>query len=604
MLNGKRVYFTDVCGMVADDKGGVFLMCKIVDKDGNVPEGSGFSEGLQLIYLHREGNPGKPAYSKFDNYTYVSEQVPEELWPTLGYPLTFYSEPKQMFLTGDKLYIFPDKLAVSTNFGDAGIGAEMLYYVDREKLNFRFPKTSGTVNSRFRPCNAEGVVYTGQTVSATAPASPTTGKIWVDTSGTTKVWKKYSGSQWINMSDVYVLIDNLSLTAQDTWFKDGDGVDLDWNGDNSTIDYLKGSHIIIKANPEADAATLPAIVITGIIAQETYLNGTNKLRIERKVPDMDYIVLAQNRLWGCMYDSNKRINEIYCSKLGDFTNWNVFQGLSTDSYVASVGTPGEWTGAANVGGYPCFFKEDVVHKIYPSSTGAHQIMDKPCHGIQRDCGAGAAVVGDVLFYKSKAGIMAYDGSTWTNIGEALGGEKYTKADGGVVGDKYYVALKDTRNEWGLFVFDTQKNLWHKEDNLRASLFCHASGDSYYCVEKTDETQLCIITDYGIDNATTEGPLNWQAVTGLQGYDYTGHKYISRFNVRMILPKGSELDIYIEYDSSGKWEHAGHIKGMGTRSFLLPVRPRRCDHFRIKFIGTGEVRIYSFAKYYEQGSDAN
>ena len=56
------------------------------------------------------------------------------------------------------------------------------------------------------------------------------------------------------------------------------------------------------------------------------------------------------------------VNELYACKLGDFKNWNCFLGISTDSYVASVGTDGPWTGAVTYLGNPIFFKETCLHK--------------------------------------------------------------------------------------------------------------------------------------------------------------------------------------------------------------------------------------------------
>ena len=98
-------------------------------------------------------------------------------------------------------------------------------------------------------------------------------------------------------------------------------------------------------------------------------------------------------------------------------------------------------------------------------------------------------------------------------------------------------------------------------------------------------------------------MKWAAETGLIGYTTVEQKYVSRFNLRMLLPRGSRADMYIQYDSDGVWHHCGHMEGVGTKSFLLPVRPRRCDHFRLRIEGEGEVRVYSFAKILETGSDA-
>ena len=153
-----------------------------------------------------------------------------------------------------------------------------------------------------------------------------------------------------------------------------------------------------------------------------------------------------------------------------------------------------------------------------------------------------------------------------------------------------------------FAYDAAKGLWHKEGESHAVQFCSVNGDTLYVTqESTDSYDIHLISDYNKTSAQESVP-EWEAVTGLQGYSYTGQKYISRFNLRMMLPKGSYMDIYIEYDSSGKWEHQGHIKGTGTTSFMIPVRPRRCDHFRIKLTGSGEVRLYSMSKLFEGGTD--
>ena len=79
-------------------------------------------------------------------------------------------------------------------------------------------------------------------------------------------------------------------------------------------------------------------------------------------------------------------------------------------------------------------------------------------------------------------------------------------------------------------------------------------------------------------------------------------YGLRLNLRMILPVGSTARVEIQYDSNGIWHEAGTMTGRGTNSFLLPLRPRRCDHFRFRISGTGDMKLYSLARLYESGSD--
>jgi hypothetical protein len=71
---------------------------------------------------------------------------------------------------------------------------------------------------------------------------------------------------------------------------------------------------------------------------------------------------------------------------------------------------------------------------------------------------------------------------------------------------------------------------------------------------------------------------------------------------MSLDIGAEMKISIRYDSIGDWEQIFSVTGTSLRSFVMPVRPRRCDHFNIRIEGKGHGKIYSITKTIEQGSD--
>lgn len=470
-----------------------------------------------------------------------------------------------------------------------------------------------------RPCNAKGETMTG-TASATAPTAKE-GAIWIDTSGNTAVWKKYISTTWVTLSDVYTCV---SFTAPDPDTTSGEDVQEYWPfeiGDAvkfSGIGELDGTHTIIGKGHIAENEENNSVNfwITGVISDaKTFSEGV--FSMAREVPDMDFAVQAENRLWGCRYGeatgkSKDKINEIYACKLGDPTNWNVFQGISTDSYVASCGTPGAFTGAANVNGYPVFFKENCYHKVYISSSGAHQIQSKPVNGVQSGCGGSVAMVGDTCFYKSRNGVMAFDGTQAYTTGNYFGGVTYCDAVGGAVEDKYYISMRHG-NTFTIFAYDTSTQLWHKEDDKRVRAFTSLSLGAFMLTNETlpddneaeygnkNVSRIYAVSKY-IDTNTKEDAPDWEAITGMQGYSYTGQKYITRFNLRMSLPEGSCMNVYIEYDSDGKWEQLGQIKGTGTTTFLLPVKPRRCDHFRIKLSGKGDVRLYSISKLFEGGTD--
>lgn len=317
---------------------------------------------------------------------------------------------------------------------------------------------------------------------------------------------------------------------------------------------------------------------------------------------MDYVIEANNRLWGCRYgldDSGEFVNRLYASKLGDFKNWNCYMGLSTDSYYANVGSDGYFTGAVTHLGAALFFKENVLHKVYGSFPAEFTIQDTACRGVQDGCHGSLAIVNEVLYYKARHAVCAYDGSLPVEVSYVLGNERYYEAVGGTHGNKYYICMSDAFDNWNLFVYDTSKGLWHKEDDLQATHFTTYRGE-LYCV---DAKNLNIITLLGSGEAY-EDEVEWMVETGELGISSPDMKYVSRIVFRMKLDIGTVIDMYAQYDLSDEWERIAHFRGTDLRSFSVPIRPRRCDFMRLKIEAKGMGKIYSMTKTIEQGSDVS
>ena len=291
-------------------------------------------------------------------------------------------------------------------------------------------------------------------------------------------------------------------------------------------------------------------------------NAAQSAVLGRPMPEMDFVVEAQNRLWGCRcgLSDGRRVNELYASALGDCTAWQRFNGLSTASWTASVGSEGPFTGAAVLDGCPVFFKETCVHRVYPSATGAHRVTEQRIMGVAPGCANSIVPFEGGLAYVSHAGVMRWSGGAAVLLSEALGTLRPVRAAAGVWGRKLYLSLTEAQGEGGA--------VWDLNGR---------DGDE-------------------------EDVVHFSCTSGLIGYTVTEQKYISRLSLRLILPRGSRMDVWLEYDSDGVWRHAGHLRGQGTGSFLLPVRPRRCDHFRLRLTGEGDARLYSIAKHLTKGSD--
>lgn len=488
--------------------------------------------------------------------------------------------PKKLVSLGAYLIIFPDKKYLNTaDLNDHGSMEAFFSY-----------EANGDAGVRYELCNIQGEVYENVTVQDTEPEEAVNSALWLDTSGTAHILMQYSSSSatWVQIPTVYVKISAPNIGAN---FNRFDGVTIEGAKGTEQIEALNSSHIIYAQDTDW-------IVVIGILDTAT-IQTTGTLSISRTVPEMDYVCEAGNRLWGCKYGlvDGKAINEIYGSKLGDFKNWSCYMGISTDSWAASVGSDGQFTAAVNYLGYPTFFKEDAIHTVAISSAGAHQIQTTIGSGVQRGSWRSAAVAGEVLYYKGRSGIYAYDGSQPVELSDSLGGVRYKNAVAGAVGGKYYISMQDDADVSHLFVFDTAKRVWMREDNTSVLMFAAADGDLFYIDADTKR----LMSVYGTQGEKEES-IRWEAVSGIQHYEEPGHKYLGRYNFRVKLGKGSRFQLLMQYDSDGVWYDRGTVAGDRLNTFTLPVIPRRCDHLQFKLIGEGEFQLFSITRIYEAGSD--
>lgn len=487
------------------------------------------------------------------------------------------------------------------------MGAYVIILPDRKYINTADLSDFGSIEASytsvsdvtFNLCTVDGA---GLDVIAGAaePENPKNGEYWLDTSATPHTLKVYSetSAMWMSVVTTYVKISATGIGAQ---FEQYDGVTISGIVKNGVKD-LNGSAIIWAKDENY-------IVVVGIL--DTEINQTAEegaVTIARKMPEMDFVIESSNRLWGCKYGmvDGKTVNEIYASKLGDFRNWNCFMGISTDSYAASCGTDGQWTGAITHLGYPLFFKENCLHKVYGTAPSSYQIQTTACRGVQKGSGKSLAIVNEVLYYKSRGGVCAYDGSLPTEISDAFGGVLYSDAVGGGHRNKYYLSMKDSGGIWQMFVYDARLGVWHREDNTHANAWCSCRDEMYYI----DAADGKIRTVLGSGQTETE-KIQWRAETGtfvsvLSSARYPASaadkKYVGRLMLRMALDPGATMQAYVEYDSSGVWEQLWSMTGKTLQTFTFPVRPRRCDHFRLRLVGQGGAKLYSLTKTLEKGSD--
>lgn len=496
--------------------------------------------------------------------------------------------PKQLISMGAYVIIMPDKKYFNTaDFTDYGaIEAEVT--------------TAAPVS--FFPCKMDGTEYAADYIQAEEPDAPENMALWIDTSTEPHSLKQYSASTdlWAGIETTYIKIQCAGIGSP---FAQYDGVKISGLAnqelqvaatleENNQLAELEGSAIVY-------AQAEDYIVVVGIL--DAAVTITNAVTISRKMPLMDFVIENENRLWGCRYGLNadgEVVNELYSCKLGDFKNWNCFMGISTDSYVVSLGSDGQFTGAIALAGHPLFWKENFLHDVYGQIPANFQVQTTACRGVQKGCSRSLAIVNEVLYYKARQAVCAYDGSLPTEVSAALGEERYQNAVAAAHGNKYYISMEKTDGtDHVLMVLDIAKGLWHKEDNLKAYLLC-SCRDELYCATEDGK----IITMLG-SGERYEDSISWMAETGIIGANLPNRKYLAKLNIRMVLEMGSTLTILAQYDSVGPWENLGTLTGTDLRSFTIPVRPQRCDHLRLRFEAEGKGMIFSITKTFAHGSDA-
>ena len=318
------------------------------------------------------------------------------------------------------------------------------------------------------------------------------------------------------------------------------------------------------------------------------------ITVAREVPDLDFLCENENRLWGCKGDT------IYASKLGDPFNWNVFDGLSTDSYAVDVGSAGDFTACVSYLGYPIFFKEENIYKVYGDRPSNFQVMGSASLGVEAGSHLSPAIAGETLFYLSRVGVVSYTGGIPQSIARAFGTVRYRNAVGGSGGVKYYVSMEDEEGAFSLFVYDTRLGQWYREDHTEAVGFGW-DGELYF-LSAAGPLWL-----NGNARTVPEGAAQEGAVESVAEFaDFVENdpnkKGTGKLQLRVELEAGARLLIEMQFDSDGVWRRVDELETTVKRSFYLPIIPRRSDHFRIRLTGTGDWKLYSLVRESYIGSE--
>ena len=554
----------------------------------------------RFLGLDRRGGSPMGSFREMENlwaggYPVMETRPARGVVNMLKEPRGLICRDAPVWVDGRTLFINGQKTELVLTDGDkqlVSMGAYLLIWPDKKYINTQNLTEYGGLENRtvstgevtVSLCRNSGEELGSYSIGEEAPVSPGTGSLWMDTADGEPVLKRYDGGSWLEVENVCTKV---AATGIGRGFAAGDGVTVR-GCETEGVDGLY----------PLQAAGENWIAVPGMC--RTVGSQTAAVTVERTIPDMDFVVEQGNRLWGCKYGivNGEPVNEIYASKLGDFRNWNSFAGLSTDSYAASRGSDGAFTGAAACLGGVIFFKEDCMERVYPSATGAHQIVTLRCPGVKKGCHGAAAVVDGTLFYLGLGGVYAFDGSMPGCVSMPLGSVRYQ--DGAAAGwnGQYWLAARDGDGKRHLLVYDTARGLWHRQDDTDIMAFTVCDGALYGLAR---DGRLLDMTG---GSGQQETALRWMAETGELGLSQPENKYLARLELRVQPEDRARLEASASYDGGRSWETLGQVIGGDgqTRGYLLHLRPRRCRQVRLRLQGTGRCRVFSMSAVYEKGSD--
>ncbi len=498
-----------------------------------------------------------------------------------------------VWVEGGTVYVagYPTSLTVTAGEKQfVSLGAYLVIFPDKKWLNMRNLSEFGSLEHsvtttgplRKTLCRTDGTAYGDYTASAAAPREAE-GALWLDTAEHPAVLRRFSQGSWVEVEGVCVKLQWGNLGEG---FSAGDGVEIS----GCLEEHLNGLHIL-------ESVTQGAIVVAGTVDAEG--EQRESVTVARTVPDMDFVVECAGRLWGCKYGvvADRAVNEIYGSALGDMRNWHRFAGLSTDSYAASRGSDGVFTGAAVYGGTALFFKENCVERLYPASGGNHQIVTSQCPGVAAGSGKSLCSVEGTLYYVGRHGVYAYAGALPEKVSAPLEGLELTGGVGGTLEGRYYLSARAGEGHH-LLVLDTRRDLWHRQDGLAVTDFAAWDGELYALT--ADGRVLSL---HGRGGTAEAGELAWLWETGELGVEAVERKYPMRLSLALELARGALVHAALSYDGGLTWEPGGTVEGRDRlHAVTLHLRPRRCAHLRLRLWGTGEMTLRAVHAVYEKGSD--
>lgn len=482
------------------------------------------------------------------------------------------------------LHLSPGRKECAYLNGHIVIIPDNIYYkVDDGSFGYLKGTKSGKVDTR----NYRGIYYNGKKFDY-----PMVGVIENETA-MNKITLGFFGGNTIMPASEYSTLDLTKV------FRSGDAVDVNQIRQNSHEDYAiirNGTYYVDSVTSDSLTFTTGAFSLIDIGENAAF--GSNEkylylgdIILSKGLPDLDFLCVSNNRMWGCHEDT------VYSSALGDVFIWQKYSGVETDPVYIESGDLGSFTGCIEYNGYPVFFKEHEMYRVYGSTASTFALQKVADYGLRKDSPHAVSVVDSVLFFLSPEGICAYTGGVPAVISDNL---RTDLSEGAFVSadKKLYASVRDN-NGRVMYVYDTDNRIWSSETFEDMPLgFAKINGEQRMMNSEGNLVLIGKTTSEWQNEADTE-------IAYIEFNDFYGDsldgKRLGKITIRAsVEPEYDALEVYVQYDSDGEWHKVGSIYNQNNRKKVSEFGffPRKCDHYRIRLECRGKFTLYSIARQVE------
>lgn len=359
----------------------------------------------------------------------------------------------------------------------------------------------------------------------------------------------------------------------------------------------------------------PTSMTFGLNALYGYtVNSTGTVKVERRVPALDYVCASSNRLWGVSNAVENTVLDddgnpvkfngraVFCSKLGDPANWYYYQGVSMDSWTAAVASEGDFTGICAWSDDILCFKEREMFRITGSQPSSYTLFSFSVPGVEQGSGGSIAIIDEVVYYKNEWGVYRYNGGTPTRVSENVSDALMGAGDAGTDGRNYFLSTPG-----GIYVYDTWHNAWAKHDTA-VGRFAWDGGTVLFLDQAKRVSRIDGGGTDGMPWSVTLHPDYGTTSTGYYSYALNmGYKYYKYVFLRGELLKHNPdaEDPYVVVSAKmgdAPMREIGRQEGAGKFVLRMPVKRLREDCIQLKMDGSGDCVLRDIRYVYGTGSE--